>query len=70
MIRFARYRLKMDRGRACPVGSSRKDPEHAYFGISTDSRTINRGEIFVALSGPNFDGHDYVEEVIAKGARS
>lgn len=36
--------------------------------ISTDSRNINRGDLFIALKGDKFDGHDYVAEVIAKGA--
>ena len=31
--------------------------------ISTDSRTIKRGELFVALRGENFDGHNFVESV-------
>jgi UDP-N-acetylmuramoyl-tripeptide--D-alanyl-D-alanine ligase len=29
--------------------------------VSTDSRTIKSGELFVALRGENFDGHDFVE---------
>lgn len=37
-------------------------------GISTDSRTINEGELFVALRGPNFDGHRFLAEAFAKGA--
>ncbi len=36
--------------------------------IVTDSRTIGPGDVFVALSGPRFDGHTFVAEVIAKGA--
>ena len=36
--------------------------------ISTDSRTIKKGEFFIALSGANFDGSDFVEEVFRKGA--
>ena len=36
--------------------------------ISTDSRTIQPGDLFVALSGENFDGHNYLTEVAAKGA--
>jgi UDP-N-acetylmuramoyl-tripeptide--D-alanyl-D-alanine ligase len=35
---------------------------------STDSRTIKRGELFVALHGENFDGHNFVEAVAASGA--
>jgi UDP-N-acetylmuramoyl-tripeptide--D-alanyl-D-alanine ligase len=38
-------------------------------GVSTDSRTIQAGELFVALRGPNFDGHDYIAAVFRGGAR-
>jgi UDP-N-acetylmuramoyl-tripeptide--D-alanyl-D-alanine ligase len=37
-------------------------------GISTDTRTLQAGQLFVALHGPNFDGHDYLVEAKAKGA--
>jgi len=37
-------------------------------GISIDSRTIKEGELFVAIRGDRFDGHDFVTEVINKGA--
>ena len=37
-------------------------------GVSTDSRKIAPGDAFFALKGPNFDGHAFVKEVIAKGA--
>lgn len=36
--------------------------------VSTDSRSIGKGEIFFALKGDNFDGHDFVFEAIRKGA--
>src|SRR5438309_1107902 len=36
--------------------------------IGTDSRTIRRGELFVALDGENFDGHNFVESVAKTGA--
>lgn len=35
-------------------------------GISVDSRTIKRGELFFALRGENFDGHNFVSEAIRK----
>src|SRR6266545_3399922 len=36
--------------------------------VSTDSRTIKRGELFVALCGENFDGHNFVEAIAIAGA--
>ncbi|MEX0979888.1 MAG: UDP-N-acetylmuramoyl-tripeptide--D-alanyl-D-alanine ligase, partial [Gemmatimonadota bacterium] len=39
-----------------------------YTGVSTDSRSIREGELFVALSGERFDGHDHVAEALAQGA--
>jgi UDP-N-acetylmuramoyl-tripeptide--D-alanyl-D-alanine ligase len=41
---------------------------HAFTGVSTDSRAIAAGELFVALRGDRFDGHDYVRQVLAHGA--
>tara|TARA_X000000950_G_scaffold191792_1_gene231483 strand:+ start:376 stop:1791 length:1416 start_codon:yes stop_codon:yes gene_type:complete len=37
-------------------------------GISIDDRTIQKGELFIALIGENFDGHKFIESAIAKGA--
>ena len=37
-------------------------------GISIDSRTVRAGELFVAIHGPSHDGHDYVADVLEKGA--
>jgi len=36
--------------------------------VSTDTRAIPRGSLFVALRGPNFDGHDFLEQASAAGA--
>jgi UDP-N-acetylmuramoyl-tripeptide--D-alanyl-D-alanine ligase len=36
--------------------------------VSTDSRTVNPGALFVALRGDRFDGHDYVASAVARGA--
>ena len=36
--------------------------------IQTDTRIIKPGEIFLALRGENFDGHDFVSTAIAQGA--
>ena len=41
----------------------------AFFGaVSTDSRSIRQGDLFVALAGEKFDGHDYLSEARKKGA--
>jgi UDP-N-acetylmuramoyl-tripeptide--D-alanyl-D-alanine ligase len=40
----------------------------AFAGVSTDTRTLSAGELFFALSGPNFDGNDFVGQACAKGA--
>jgi len=37
-------------------------------GVSTDSRTLRPGDLFFAIRGDNFDGHEYVEDAFAKGA--
>lgn len=37
-------------------------------GVSIDSRTCAPGDLFVALAGPNFDGHDYVATALSAGA--
>ena len=41
----------------------------AEFGsVGTDSRAVTPGMLFVALKGERFDGHEFVREVLAKGA--
>ncbi len=38
-------------------------------GISTDSRTVTRTDCFIALVGEHLNGHDFLEQVVKKGAR-
>ncbi|MCC6483538.1 MAG: UDP-N-acetylmuramoyl-tripeptide--D-alanyl-D-alanine ligase [Armatimonadetes bacterium] len=40
----------------------------AVFGLVTDSRTVGPGELFIALRGPNADGHSYVQAALDRGA--
>jgi len=40
----------------------------AFRGVSTDTRSLRAGNLFVALRGPNFDGHSFCEEAVAAGA--
>lgn len=39
-----------------------------FDGVSTDTRSLKEGELFVALKGPNFNGRDYLKNAIEKGA--
>jgi len=43
-------------------------PTLAFESVSTDTRTIEPGALFVALRGDNFDGHDYLDLAAEKGA--
>ena len=40
----------------------------AASGVSIDSRSIRPGDLFIALKGPSFDGHDFVATALAQGA--
>lgn len=42
--------------------------DRAFDSVSTDSRTLRPGALFVALSGENFDGHDFVTAAAERGA--
>lgn len=44
------------------------NPRACTQGLSTDSRTIQPGQLFVALSGPNFDGNQFVLDAVKRGA--
>jgi len=44
------------------------DPDLEAGDVVTDSRALRRGDLFVALRGPRFDGHAFVGEVAATGA--
>src|SRR5688572_24759011 len=42
--------------------------DRAYTGVSTDTRTLRAGELFVALRGPRFNANDFVAAAEAAGA--
>src|SRR5499433_1308112 len=44
------------------------EPQRQVYGVSTDSRTIHTGELFVALQGEHFDGHRFVATALQHGA--
>ncbi len=51
---------------AATSGRSRRDWKAT--GVAIDSRTLQPGELFVALDGPNRDGHAFVQDALARGA--
>ena len=50
-----------------PTSKFLKDFDGVY-GVSIDDRTINKGDLFIALIGDKFDGHNFIETAISKGA--
>lgn len=46
----------------------RGEPTTRFRGVSTDTRTLRGGELFVALSGPNFDGNQFAPRALERGA--
>ncbi|MDD4956654.1 MAG: UDP-N-acetylmuramoyl-tripeptide--D-alanyl-D-alanine ligase [Candidatus Omnitrophica bacterium] len=40
----------------------------AIKGVSTDSRAVRRGDLFIAIRGRNYDGHDFIGEAVISGA--
>jgi UDP-N-acetylmuramoyl-tripeptide--D-alanyl-D-alanine ligase len=44
------------------------DQEAVAMGYSIDSRTLNAGDLFIAIAGERFDGHEYVQAALEKGA--
>ncbi|MDD5241297.1 MAG: UDP-N-acetylmuramoyl-tripeptide--D-alanyl-D-alanine ligase [Sulfuricella sp.] len=50
------------------LNARRSGADVAFSGVTTDSRAVAAGDLFVALKGERFDGHDYVAQVIGQGA--
>jgi UDP-N-acetylmuramoyl-tripeptide--D-alanyl-D-alanine ligase len=49
-------------------GGRLQGADRSYSGVSTDTRTLARGELFVALRGPRFNGNEFVAAAHAAGA--
>ena len=49
-------------------GTSSINSDEVINKIKTDSRDIEKGDIFIALKGKKYDGHDYIDEAINNGA--
>ena len=50
------------------IGGVLSGRDQAIAGVSTDTRGIGAGQLFVALRGERFDGHDFLEQAVAAGA--
>ncbi|MFC0214154.1 UDP-N-acetylmuramoyl-tripeptide--D-alanyl-D-alanine ligase [Paenibacillus chartarius] len=47
---------------------TKEEAERLVIGVSTDTRTIAQGNLFVPLVGEKFDGHQYAQQAVDKGA--
>ena len=52
------------------LSESPADAQAMLSGVAVDSRSVQPGDLFVALSGDRVDGHDYGREAAAAGARA
>jgi UDP-N-acetylmuramoyl-tripeptide--D-alanyl-D-alanine ligase len=52
------------------VGGSLHGESVRFFGVGTDTRGLREGDLFVALKGDRFDGHDYLAEAFRRGAHA
>lgn len=50
------------------TGGSLQGSNQSFDDVTTDTRNVSPGALFIALQGARFDAHDFVEEAIAKGA--
>lgn len=55
--------------RACGAQLLKRGREPSMDGVSTDTRTIEMGNLFLALKGENFDGHAFLKRRAKKGLR-
>jgi UDP-N-acetylmuramoyl-tripeptide--D-alanyl-D-alanine ligase len=53
---------------AAALGARTSGGDMLFTGLSTDSRSIRAGDLFVALRGERFDGHDFLKAAAAAGA--
>ncbi|NKE70395.1 UDP-N-acetylmuramoyl-tripeptide--D-alanyl-D-alanine ligase [Candidatus Manganitrophus noduliformans] len=49
-------------------GERRGNASAEVTGVSIDTRTLRPGDLFVAVKGPRFDGHDFVAQALEQGA--
>lgn len=61
-VRGSRFEVRSE-----PGGETAGVMERQVSGVSTDSRTAAPGQLFIALKGEKFDGHNYLPTLIGKG---
>ncbi len=57
-----------DAAEAAEATGGRNSAKWRASGVSIDSRTLQPGDLFIALKGPSFDGHDFLDQAFAAGA--
>jgi len=68
MVDSARVRLSLsDVAAALGTASSGGRDDMVFTGVSTDSRTAGKDDLFVALEGDQFDGHDFIGAALKQG---
>ena len=50
------------------IGAMATGPNVPFTGVSTDSRSVAQGDLFIALKGERFDGHEYIRTASSFGA--
>ena len=59
----------MDTATAALAISARREGANVWFdGVNTDSRAVHAGQLFVAIRGERFDGHEFVVQAFERGA--
>ncbi|MFN8578792.1 MAG: UDP-N-acetylmuramoyl-tripeptide--D-alanyl-D-alanine ligase [Candidatus Sericytochromatia bacterium] len=63
------YNLSVDELLIIINGELKGNKDNSFNYFSTDSRNISNTELFIALSGEKFNGHNFIKDVISKGVR-
>ncbi len=50
------------------IGFEKHSPKKRINAVSTDSRSVQSGDLFIALRGEKFDGHTYLKDIASQGA--
>jgi UDP-N-acetylmuramoyl-tripeptide--D-alanyl-D-alanine ligase len=62
--------LRFDQLAAVTAGTlyNTESAAQLFSGVSIDSRTLNQGELFIAIPGERYDGHDFIPAALQRGA--